>query len=49
MDHSLREVVGDPHAGQNTTGDWAFREFGAIVALVFGVIGLVVVVVDMLR
>jgi hypothetical protein len=49
MDHTLREAVSDPHSGQDTTRDWAFREFGAIVALVVGVISLVVVVADMLR
>ena len=40
------EAVGDPWQ-QNTTRDWAFLEFGVIVALVIGGIGIVVFAVDM--
>ena len=43
-----QEAVSDPHARGNTTSDWAFLEFGAIVALVIGGIGLVVFAVDMI-
>ena len=43
-----QEAVSDPHAWHNTTHDWAFIEFGAIVALVIGGIGLVVFAVDMI-
>jgi hypothetical protein len=43
------EAVSDPQAGQqNTTSDWALLEFGAIVALVIGGVGVVVFVVDMI-
>ncbi len=42
-------AVSDPHARQSSTRDWAFLQFGEIVALVIGVIGLVVFVVDILR
>ncbi len=41
--------VSEPHAGKNTTRDWAMLELGAIAALVLGVISSVVIVVDMLR
>ncbi len=44
-----QKAVSDSQASQqNTTRDWAFLEFGAIVALVIGGIGLVVFAVDMI-
>jgi hypothetical protein len=44
-----RQVVNDPQAWQqSTTRDWAFVEFGVIVALVIGGIGVVVFAAEMI-
>jgi hypothetical protein len=43
-----QKAFSDRHAWHNTTSDWAFLEFGVIVALVIGGVGVVVFAVDML-